>query len=271
MDLKKLGRAVRALRVRRGWRQEDLGRAVGVSRSVVWRVERGRRQGITIDTLDALAAALDASIDLVMRWEGEGLDRLLDEGHARLVDEVVRRLSALGWDVAVEVSFSRYGERGSIDVLGWHPGRRALVVIEVKSVTPDMQAMLSGIDRKARLGPAIARERGWAADAVARVLVIWDTTTNRRRLAAHAASVKTALPAGSREIVAWLRDPAGPPVAGVWFLPNAQGMSAMGVRRHRVRVARPGPGDGGLAGRNEPGAEPPVRDRPATVGTPRMP
>ena len=122
MDLKKLGRAVRALRVRRGWRQEDLGRAVGVSRSVVWRVERGRRQGITIDTLDALAAALDASIDLVMRWEGEGLDRLLDEGHARLVDEVVRRLSALGWDVAVEVSFSRYGERGSIDVLGVAPG-----------------------------------------------------------------------------------------------------------------------------------------------------
>ena len=93
MDLKKLGRAIRTLRVRRGWRQEDLGRAVGVSRSVVWRVERGRRPGITIDTLDALAAALGASIDLVLRWEGEGLDRLLDEGHARLVDEVVRRLT----------------------------------------------------------------------------------------------------------------------------------------------------------------------------------
>ena len=207
MDLKKVGRAVRTLRVRRGWRQEDLGRAVGVSRSVVWRVERGRRPGITIDTLDALAAALGASIDLVLRWEGEGLDRLLDEGHARLVDEVVRRLTALGWVVAVEVSFSRYGERGSIDVMAWHPERRALVVIEVKSVTPDMQAMLSGIDRKARLGPAIARERGWPADVAARVLVIWDTTTNRRRLAAHAASVRTALPAGSREIA---RVAAGP-------------------------------------------------------------
>ena len=138
-------------------------------------------------------------------------------------------------------------------------------------MTPDMQAMLSGIDRKARLGPAIARERGWAADTAARVLVTWDTTTNRRRLAAHAASVRTALPAGSREIVAWLRDPAGPPVAGVWFLPNAQGVSAMGVRRHRVRVVRPDPEDGGLAGRNEPGAEPPVRGRPATTRTPRVP
>ena len=120
MDLRKVGRAVRTLRMHRGWRQEDLGRAVGVSRSVVWRVERGRRPGITIDTLDAVAAALGASIDMVLRWEGEGLDRLLDEGHARLVDEVVRRLTALGWVVAVEVSFSRYGERGSIDVMAWH-------------------------------------------------------------------------------------------------------------------------------------------------------
>ena len=65
---------------------------------------------------------------------------------------VVRRLRALGWDVAVEVSFSRFGERGSIDVLAFHPARRALLVTEVKSVTPDMQAMLAGLDRKARLG-----------------------------------------------------------------------------------------------------------------------
>ena len=91
------------------------------------------------------------------------------------------------------------------------------------------------------------------------MLVTWDTTTNRRRLAAHAASVRTALPAGSREIVAWLRDPAGPPVAGVWFVPNAQGMSAMGVRRHRVRVARlvprmPGSPDGTSLAPSHPSA-----------------
>jgi hypothetical protein len=59
------------------------------------------------------------------------------------------------------VSFSRYGERGSIDVLAWHPRRRALAVFEVKSVTPDMQAMFVGLDRKGRLAPGIARERGW--------------------------------------------------------------------------------------------------------------
>ena len=69
-------------------------------------------------------------------------------------------LLALGWEVAVEVSFSRFGERGSIDVLAFYPIRRALLVSELKSVT-DMQAMLGGLDRKGRLGPAIARDRDW--------------------------------------------------------------------------------------------------------------
>ncbi len=129
MDIGRFGRSVRALRVRHDWRQEDLASAAGVSRSVVGRVERGERAGVTLDALGSMVTALGATADLRLRWRGEELDRLLDEAHVRLVDEVVRRLRALGWDVAVEVSFSRYGERGSIDVLAWHPVRRALVMI----------------------------------------------------------------------------------------------------------------------------------------------
>jgi transcriptional regulator with XRE-family HTH domain len=237
----RFGLAIRALRVRHGWRQADLGAAAAVSRSLVSRVERGRLRGVPVDALDRVAAALDARLDLLVRWQGEGLDRLLDEGHARLVEVVVRVLAALGWEVAVEVSFARYGERGSIDVLAWHPGRRRVVVIEVKSVMPDLQGTLAGLDRKGRLGRGIARERGWAAAEVARVLVIWDTTTSRRRLGEHAATVRAALPATTREVRAWLRDPVAPAVAGVWFVPDVHGVSAMGVRRRRVRVRRTSP------------------------------
>lgn len=193
---------------------------------------------MTLDAVAALAVALGATVDLRLRWHGEDLDRLLDEGHVRLVDALVRLLRALGWEVAVEVSFSRYGERGSIDVMAWHPVRRALAVFEVKSVTPDMQAMLFGLDRKARLGPSLARERGWDAGPAARILVVWDTRTNRRRIEAHEATVRAALPAGTRRVVAWLRDPSGPPPAGIWFLADVRGMDGMGVRRRRVRVAR---------------------------------
>ena len=149
------------------------------------------------------------------------MDRLLDASHARLVDVVVRRLRELGWDVAVEVTFSHYGERGSIDVMAFHPVRRALLVVEVKSVTPDMQAMLGGIDRKgATSAPVLARERR-CRDAEAHraraASSIWDTrSTNRRRLEAHAASVGALLPAadasGSGDAAP--RSPVRPAVSG---------------------------------------------------------
>ena len=45
---------------------------------------------------------------------------------------------------------------------------------------------------------------------VARVLVLGDTRTNRRRLEAHAAMVRAVLPAGTRDITRWVADPIAP-------------------------------------------------------------
>lgn len=236
MDAGRLGRGVRALRLRRGWRQQDLAAAAGTSRPVVSRIERGESSAIAVGVIERVATAAGASVDLTLRWHGEGLDRLLDSAHAALVEAVVARLRTLGWEVAVEVSFSRYGERGSIDVLAWHPGRRALAVFEVKSVMPDLQAMLFGVDRKARLAPGLARDRGWAPTSVARILVLADTSTNRRRLAQHAAMIAAALPCGTREVRRWLEDPGAPGVAGVWFLPDARRGVVRAGGRHRVRA-----------------------------------
>jgi len=238
VNLGRFGRGIRALRRRRGWRQADLAVAAGVSRSQVGRLERGDSRTLPVETVERIATAAGGSVDLLLRWNGEGLDRLLDAEHARLVEAVVRRLRSLGWELAVEVSFSRFGERGSIDVLAFHPVHRALAVFEVKSVTPDLQATLSGMDRKARLGPAIARERGWDPVVTARLLVVADTRTNRRRLEAHAATVRAVLPAGSREVVRWLADPVAPAIAGVWFLADVLGADRMLARRHRVRLRR---------------------------------
>jgi transcriptional regulator with XRE-family HTH domain len=238
VDIRRFGRAIRAIRVRRGWRQADLATRAGVARSVSGRLERGERRGLTLDTVGAVADALGARADLRLAWEGAELDRLLDEAHARLVELTVRMLRGLGWDVAVEVTFSRFGERGSIDVLAFHPGRRVLLVVEVKSVIPDMQALLDGVDRKGRLAPEVALVRGWNAGRVARVLVVWDTRTNRRRVAAHAASVAAQLPFRTREVVAWLRDPMGAGVSGVLFVSDVHRADATSLPRHRVRRPR---------------------------------
>jgi transcriptional regulator with XRE-family HTH domain len=240
MDLARVGRGVRALRRRKRWRQGDLAAAAGSSRTVVGRIERGESSTVAIGVIDNVVAAVGGSLDVLLRWQGEGLDRLLDEAHAGIVDQLVAWLRAHGWEVAVEASFSRYGERGSIDVLAWHPVQRALAVFEVKSVTPDMQAMLVGLDRKARLGPTIAHERGWDPVTVARFLVLADTSTNRRRLARFGAMIEAALPAGTREVRAWLEDPQGRGIAGVWFLAKDRGAARTGGDRSRVRPSSTG-------------------------------
>lgn len=137
MDPIRLGHAYRALRLRRRWRQRDLGARAGVSASVVSRIENGKLDSVSIATLRRLAEALDAMVEVRIRWNGEGLDRLLDQAHAGLVEAFVKRLQAAGWLTEVEVSFSIFGERGSIDVLGYHEAAGIVLVTEVKSVVPD--------------------------------------------------------------------------------------------------------------------------------------
>jgi hypothetical protein len=47
---------------------------------------------------------------------------------------VTSRLQALGWTVLPEVTFQHFGERGSIDLLGVREDRRAVCVVELKSL-----------------------------------------------------------------------------------------------------------------------------------------
>jgi hypothetical protein len=185
-----------------------------------------------------VAGALGASVDLKLRWHGEGLDRLLDEAHAQVVDATVVLLREGGWEAAVEVSFSIWGERGSIDVLAWHAPTGSLLVIEVKSVVPDSQATLHGLDRKARLAPDLALARGWECRNLGRLLVVAESRTSRRRVATLAATYDTAVPDRNVEVRRWIRRPAGG-LAGLLFLTNASPGSTKRASRARERVRRP--------------------------------
>lgn len=231
----RLGIQFRALRVHRELRQDDVGRLARLGRSLISRIERGLMDNIRLGDLERAAAALGGRLDVRLRWQGEELDRLLDAAHAALVDAMVSLLRRLGWEVAVEVSFSIWGERGSIDILAFHQRSGVLLVVEVKSVVPDTQAMLMAIDRKARLAPALARERGWEVAHVARLLVVGDAATARRRIARHAATYSTALPARGREVRRWLRAPVAS-LSGLLFLPYAPRGSTGRGRPARVRV-----------------------------------
>jgi transcriptional regulator with XRE-family HTH domain len=237
-DAARIGRSLRAIRVRLGLRQVDVAKRAGVSRSFVSKVERGLARTGDLRRVEAICAALGADLDVRVRWHGEALDRLLDEGHATVVAVLAAILTADGWEIGIEVTFNVYGDRGSIDVFGWHAATRSLLVAEIKSVVPDAQGTLAPLDRKVRVAPMLAKDRGWVPATVSRLLVIGDTTTNRARVRRFDDLFAVALPDRGRRVRRWLADPVGV-ISGLWFLRDSTGRSTRRTTAGRTRVNRP--------------------------------
>lgn len=236
MDPARLGAAVRALRRRRGWRQADLGHAAGLAQTTISAIERGHLSKLSLAALQGVGEALGASISFDMRWRAGALDRLLDERHSGLVGRVVDELTRRGWQVGVEVSYAHYGERGSIDVLGWRAATRSLLVVEVKTDLTSVEAMLRKLDEKARLAPEIHSGASRPAQ-VSRLVVLAATPTLRRRSARHASVLDTALPARGAAVRAWLKRPAGE-LRGLLFLSDSAPGAVIHHRGGSERVRR---------------------------------
>lgn len=238
-DPERVGRAIRAIRIRAGLRQVDLAARAGVSRSFVSKVERGKATTADVGKLQAVCVALGADLEVRVRWQGEALDRLLDEGHAAIVERIVAMLARFGWQTWLEVTFNVFGERGAIDVFAWHAASRTLLIIEVKSVVADAQGTLSPLDRKVRLGPRIARERGLDPVVVARLLVVGDSMANRRRIDRFAGLFGAALPDRGWDVRRWLKRPAGR-LTGLLFLSDSTkgDIRRTSTGRRRVNLGR---------------------------------
>ncbi len=219
-----IGRIARALRHRLLLRQLDVADRVDVGHDVVSRVERGRLAGIRLGTLRSVFMAFDAEVVVLIKWRGGELDRLLDRRHASLAERLVHRLEQLGWAIAPEVSFSEYGERGSIDILAWHAATRTLLVVELKTELTSIEETVRRHDVKTRLGRTIAHDRfGWEAREVSRLLVLPEERTPRRQVERFANVLGRAYPMRGREARDWLAAPAGT-TSGLVFLTGADGL-----------------------------------------------
>jgi hypothetical protein len=190
--------------------QLELSIAADVPRSVVQAIERERIDRVRVGDLRKVASAVDATVDLSMRWRGGDLPRLINVRHAALHEVVAARYLTLPeWRYEPEVSFSNFGERGVIDGLGWHPITRSLLVQEYKSELVDLSDLMGTVDRKRRLAAEIVRERGWRPASVSTWVVVADSRSNRRALARHQAVLRAKFPADGHAIAAWLRHPEG--------------------------------------------------------------
>jgi transcriptional regulator with XRE-family HTH domain len=241
MDEVGIGRILRALRRRRGWAQKELGRRAKVSQQAISLIERGHGDRLSGETVRRVFAVLDARWTPTVSWRGGDLDRLLDEEHARLVGEISRYLRDAGWDVAIEVTYSEFGERGSVDVLGARRDQLTMVVVEVKSELTGIEATLRKLDEKVRIvQESLGRERfGFRARFVGRLLVLPSNDTARRRVGRSTDVLGVAFPDRGGRVRMWLRAPAGD-LAGILFVANTNpgGFThvAGGSKRVRTRV-----------------------------------
>ena len=200
-------------------------------------LERGQVGPLRVQCVEAIALALGGRLDVRLFWNGPELDRLLDARHAALGASVKRRLERWGWHVRVEVSYSRYGERGRIDLLALHPAMGILLVIEIKTELVDVQALLGSLDAKTRLARDVARQLGWEARAVVPAIVFAEDRTTRNRLA-RVAVLFDRFSVRGRAATSWLRKPAEAPSGLLWFTAGADAPRRPSQARVRARDSK---------------------------------
>jgi hypothetical protein len=212
-----LAKSSRMLRQRQSLKQVDLI-GPGRSRHFTRRLEAGMAGKLRLHDLREHFARLGARVRVSVWWNGAAMDRLLDARHAALVERTIDKLRPYGWRTEAEVTFSEYGERGSIDVFAGLEQQRALFVGEVKSEWGSLEETLRRLDVKARLAPQLCRARlGWQPLSVGLVLVLPEDRTARRVAQRHAQTLDSALPDRNKQVRRWLREPTGP-LRALWFL-----------------------------------------------------
>jgi transcriptional regulator with XRE-family HTH domain len=240
MDDIRIGRILRSLRRRRGWTQSQLAELVDLSQQAISLIERGHSSTLAAGTLRRVFGALDARWEPVVSWRGGALDRLLDEDHSRLVATTASRLRERGWAIKIEVTYSSFGERGSIDVLAARASFGAVLSVEVKTEITTVEATLRKIDEKDRLvRRLICRDRfRFEPTSVGRLLVLPGTDTSRRRLRASAVVLDAALPARGATVGRWLTEPWAD-LSGIWLVADTNGRGVTRTGSGSIRIRRP--------------------------------
>jgi hypothetical protein len=238
---RRIGRIHRTLRQRTHLTQHEVSVKSGVVRWKIGRLERDLIDRLRFDEVERCLAALGAELEVRVSYRGAEVDRLIDRVHSLVAARVVDVLRRHGWQVQTEVTFSEWGERGSYDILAWHPRTRTLLVIEVKSELASVEGTMRQLDVKVRLAQSVARKRfGWQSRAIASVLVLPEDRSARRQVTANAALLRATLPATSLQIRSWLRLPDRS-LAGIWFVSGADGRpwprNPSSIRRVRSNAA----------------------------------
>ena len=155
--------------------------------------------------------------------------RLVDRAHAALVDYVVGWLRD-DWEVVVEYTFNRYGERGSVDVLAWHAATRTNPLIDRDQIgvhRPSGDAGESGSKSSASCQTSSVES---AAGILLRSAASWWWRARLRTGPSFARTGRSSTPRSRRELERsgpGCATPSGP-IAGVWLVSPEVGAKRCG-------------------------------------------
>jgi transcriptional regulator with XRE-family HTH domain len=242
-----LGAQAREARLRRRWTTERLAAEAGVSRTLVYLVERGERT--TIETYARLGAALglrlEASLDDPRRHARP--PRAEDPVHAAIVELLAARYAAQGRLVTADEPFQHYHFAGRADLAVIDPAGPDLLHHEVKTAIPNV-GELAGAWNVKRQYLALASAGRHAGPngfrSVTHVLTVAWTAECLRVLRLREASIRSLGPDDPAAFAAWwqggvpatsgvtatavLLDPIERPRAAPWV-----GLDALSVARPR--------------------------------------
>jgi transcriptional regulator with XRE-family HTH domain len=182
-----------------GLSREDVGKACGLSRTGIERVESGTRRS-TVRDYAAFGAAV--GLDIRLRAYPAG-DPIRDAGQQRLLGRLRIRLHpSLGW--ATEVTLPIEGDLRAWDAM--IRGTDWRLPVDAETALDDIQAT----ERRLAL-----KRRDGGVDHV--ILLLADTPRNRRALAS-APGAFADLPLRTREVLVALRDGRHPGASGIVIL-----------------------------------------------------
>lgn len=227
-----LARAARDGRLALGLSQEALAIKVGVARSYIAAIERGRANP-SLDVIVRLAGALGLEIDLDLRPPIiVGDRRQRDAVHARCSGHVDRRLRAAFWETAREVEIVDGRWRGWIDLLAFDPRTGTLIIIEIKTIIDDLGALERQLGWYERTARRAALDRGWRPRRVVTWLLVLSTNQNEATIAQNRDVFERAFPVAAASMAALVDDPAS-------GLANGRGMALIDpARRRRTWLTR---------------------------------
>jgi transcriptional regulator with XRE-family HTH domain len=222
-----LASIVRTARLDLDVTQAELGRAIGISRSLVAHIEAGRANP-SVDVVDRIATALDMRLELVARTPTVVAARTRDAVHALCLAYVERRLRAAGFETRREVEFIVGRSHGWCELIAFDVTSGLLLIVEIKTRLDDIGGVERQLSWYERASAGLARSAGWRPSVVRSLVLVLASREADDSISQNRGALRAAFPARGRDVGATLTDRDAR--SAVW---NGRALALIDPRSHR--------------------------------------